>query len=91
MDRILSLSHEAEPSKRKETKTKTKVKIPWIFQDKEPMHPNSIRLIVGSVLKVNLIKIFRNFCYSFGGKIYHQQTGVPSGTKVATTAAKVSM
>ena len=75
MDRKPSrLPHERDPSKRMEmeTKTKTKVKIPWIFQYKAPTHPDTIRMIVGRILEVNLIKIFGNFCYSFGGKIYHQ-------------------
>ena len=86
-------TQETDPSKRMETenKPKTKMKIPWIFRDNEPTHPDTIRMIVGRVLEVNLIKIFGNFCYSFGGKIYHQQNGGPTGTKAATTAAKVSM
>ena len=58
------------------------MKIPWIFRDNEPTHPDTIRMIVGRVLEVNLIKIFGNFCYSFGGKIYHQHTGGPTGTNM---------
>ena len=42
-------------------------------------------------MEINTISLFGNFSYKFGGNIYHQQIGGPTGTQAATFAAFASM
>ena len=42
-------------------------------------------------MEVNTISLFGNYAYEFGGNIYHQQIGGPTGTQAATITAFVSM
>ena len=63
---------------------------PWILKE-EPKNPQIIREIIGRVLEVNTINLFGNFAYEFGGEIFHQQIGGPTGTQAATIAALIAM
>ena len=42
-------------------------------------------------MEVNTINLFGNFAYEFGGDIFHQQIGGPTGTQAATIAAMIAM
>ena len=42
-------------------------------------------------MEVNTINLFGNFAYKFGGNIYQQQIGGPTGTQASTIPAFVSM
>ena len=46
---------------------------------------------MGRVMEVNTINLFGNFAYEFGGNIYHQHIGGPTGTQAATIAAMIAM
>ena len=43
------------------------------------------------MIEVNTINLFGNFALEFGGNIYHQQIGGPTGIQAATFAAFIAM
>ena len=42
-------------------------------------------------MEVNTINLFGNFMYEFGGELFQQSIGGPTGTQAATIAAMVAM
>ena len=78
-----------ETDKNKTDNTK-KDKNPWIFKN-EPSNPQTIREIIARVMEVNTINLFGNFVYEFGGELFQQSIGGPTGTQPATIAAMVAM
>ena len=62
----------------------------WIH--KEVPDSNIIRKkILGKVVEIGIRVLFSTFCYTFGGKLYHQQEGAPIGTRVSCAAANLLM
>ena len=79
-----------DEEREKSTDEKKNERNPWILKE-EPKNPQIIREIIGRVMEVNTINLFGNFAYEFGGEIFHQQIGGPTGTQAATIAALIAM
>jgi hypothetical protein len=46
---------------------------------------------MGHVAEIGTRAIFEQFCYKFGGKAYHQQSGGPIGARVTMCASRMVM
>ena len=62
----------------------------WEFSSKEPSKKQE-KLIAGIVAELALKALFKNFCYSFGGKVYYQKSGGPIGVRATGAAAQLVM
>ena len=80
---IRNTTHGGRPGMRSEflrngktcNQNKKSTKYPWHHMNNVEDNQENSRKILGLVVKVALQVLFKNFCYSFGGHIYHQQVG----------------
>ena len=56
-----------------------------------PTDPTLRRAIVGAVVQKTINILFNTFTYTIDGKVYHQQGGGPTGTRVAMAVGQVLM
>ena len=47
--------------------------------------------LFGIMVEVGVRALFTNLCYTFGGKIYHQQAGGPIGARITMAASRLRM
>ena len=62
----------------------------WVYPPVTPTLQER-RLIMGHVAEIGTRAIFEQFCYKFGGKAYHQQSGGPIGARVTMCASRMVM
>jgi hypothetical protein len=62
----------------------------WVYPPITPTLEER-RMIMGHVAEIGTRAIFEQFCYKFGGKAYHQQTGGPIGARVTMCASRMVM
>ena len=66
-------------------------KCPWHHMNNVEDNQENRRTILGLVVKVAIQVLFKSFCYSFGGKLYHQQVGGPIGARITMAVAQIVM
>ena len=62
----------------------------WIHRE-PPEGEATRRKILAKVVEIGINELFTTFIYTFGGNLYHQQSGAPIGTRVACAAANLLM
>ena len=49
------------------------------------------RDLFGIMVEIGIRVLWSHFCYTFGGKIYHQQEGGPIGARITMAASRLRM
>ena len=74
------------PNKMSDLGTKSK----WVDRG-APEDPGLRRMILGATIEIAIQALFKGFTYTFDGKIYHQQDGGPTGTRIAMAVGQLLM
>ena len=62
----------------------------WTFPDRTPTKKQK-RIMLGRMAEIGVRTLFENFCYSFAGESYIQQSGGPIGARVTMAVARLVM
>ena len=54
----------------------------WEFGDPPPTDQSMVRHLVGLALQIGIKVVFGNYCYTFGGELWHQLKGGPIGDRL---------
>ena len=66
-------------------------KYPWHHMCTIQDTPEIRRDLLGLVVQVAIQVLLQNFCYTFGGRIYHQLWGGPIGARITMAVAQIVM